>query len=133
MSVCGGKLLIVDDEPDVTALAQAVLADDGYTFVTAGDGEEGFRMAKTEKPDLILLEVQMPKKDGFQTFGDLRRDEATKHIPVIMLTAVTARTGIRFDGKTMGEYFGSEPEAYLDKPIEPSRLRDTVKRLVCRK
>jgi len=125
----GKKVLIVDDEPDVLTYVETVLEEDGYGFITAEDGEAGLSKAKAEGPDVIILDVQMPKKDGFQVFGELRRDAATKGIPVIMLTGVSGRTGIQFDKDTMGEYFGSEPDAYIEKPIDPDALRETVKRL----
>lgn len=130
MTVKAKKVLIADDEADVLEYIQAVLEEDGYGFLTASDGEAALQKAREEAPDLIILDVQMPKKDGFRVFSELRRDNATKSIPVIMLTAVTERTGIKFDGDAMGQYFGSEPEAYIDKPIDPAKLRQTVSKLV---
>ena len=72
----------------------------------------------------------MPKRTGFEAFAELRVDERLSAVPVIMLTAVTQRTGLQFDGKDMGQFIGAEPEAYLDKPIEPIILKQTVKRLL---
>ena len=130
MATDAKKVLIADDEPDVREFVQAVLEEDGYSFLTVGDGEAAVQTAKAEKPDVVILDVQMPKKNGFQVFEELRRDSATQSIPVIMLTAVSERTGIKFDKGTMGEYFGSEPEAYIDKPIDPVKLREAVSKLV---
>ena len=126
----GKKVLIADDERDVLDYVQAVLEEDGYAFLTAVDGEDALRQAKTQAPDLVILDVQMPKKDGFQVFQELRKIEETKSIPVIMLTAVTERTGLKFDAQDMGEFYGSEPEAYIDKPIEPDKLRQAVRNLI---
>lgn len=123
------KVLIVDDEVDVQTFVRALLADDGFTVLTAGDGAAAIKKAREEKPDVIILDVQMPGKDGFQAFYELRNDAATKSIPVIMLTAVTQRTHIHFDGRSMSEYLGCEPEDYIDKPIDPERLRRAVKKL----
>ena len=123
------KILIVDDEPDTVAFVRAVLEDDGFTFRSAADGEAALRLAREEKPDVIIMDVQMPRMDGFQAFYELRKDDATKSIPVIMLTAVSRRTGIHFDGKAMGDFLGSEPEAYIDKPIDPAKLRSAVRNL----
>lgn len=130
MATDAKKVLIADDEPDVREFVQAVLEEDGYSFLTVGDGEAAVQTAKAEKPDVVILDVQMPKKNGFQVFQDLRQNSATQSIPVIMLTAVSERTGIKFDKGTMGEYFGSEPEAYIDKPIDPVKLREAVSKLV---
>ena len=130
MATDAKKVLIADDESDVREFVQAVLEEDGYSFLAVADGEAAVQTAKAEKPDVVILDVQMPKKNGFQVFEELRRDSATQSIPVIMLTAVSERTGIKFDKDTMGEYFGSEPEAYIDKPIDPVKLREAVSKLV---
>ena len=130
MPVEAKKVLVVDDEDDVRQFVQAVLEDDGYEFLMAEDGEEAVSAARDGKPDVVIMDVQMPKKNGFQAFYELRGDEATKSIPVIMLTAVAERTGLKFDAKDMGDYLGSEPEAYIDKPIDPEALRETVGRLL---
>ena len=124
------KVLIVDDEPDVREFVQAVLDDQGYQFITAGDGEEGLAKARAESPDIAILDVQMPKKDGFRLFADLRGGETTKSIPVIMLTGIGERTGIHFDADDMGEYLGSQPERYLEKPLDPEKLTEAVKELL---
>ncbi|MFW6164234.1 MAG: response regulator, partial [Planctomycetota bacterium] len=62
--------------------------------------------------------------------AELRGDQATQDIPVVMLTSVTARTGLKFGPDTVAEYVGSEPEAYIDKPIDPATLRETVGKLI---
>ena len=130
MAADAKKVLIVDDEADVREFVQAALEDAGCSFLVAADGEAAVKTAVQEVPDLVILDVQMPKKDGFQVFAELRGNAATKSIPVIMLTAVTQRTGIGFDANAMGEYFGSEPEAYIDKPIDPVKLLETAKKLL---
>lgn len=124
------KVLIVDDEPDVLEFVKVALEGRGYEFVTAADGEEALAMARAEPPDLAILDVQMPKKDGFHLFADLRDDDATKTMPVIMLTGIAERTGIKFNAEDMGDYLGSEPEAYIEKPIDPGKLSETVARLL---
>ena len=68
----------------------------------------------------------MPGESGFTTFANLRQNAATADIPVIMVTGVAEKTGIKFDGKSMGEFLGKEPEAYLEKPIDPESLKSTV-------
>ena len=130
MADAGKKVLIADDEAEVHAFVEAALEDGGYQIVTASDGEEALQKARAESPDVVILDVQMPKKTGFEVFGELRSNDATKTIPVIMLTAVAKNTGIPFGAEDMGAYLGSEPEAYIDKPIDPETLRSTVKTLV---
>ncbi len=130
MAASSKKVLVADDEADVRAFVQAALEDDGYTIVEAADGEAALAAARAQSPDLVILDVQMPKKGGFEVFDDLRHDEATKAIPVVMLTGVKQRTGIGFSAKDMGQYYDSEPEAFIDKPVDPGTLRDTVARLL---
>jgi len=124
------RVLVVDDEADAREFVRTVMEDLGLTVIEAADGEQGLAAAQREKPDLIVLDVQMPKKDGYAVFSALRRDDETKAIPVIMLTAVTARTGLDIDAEDMGDYLGSEPEAYVDKPIEPAALSEVATRLL---
>ncbi|TFG88340.1 MAG: response regulator [Gemmatimonadales bacterium] len=130
MSAETGRVLIADDEQDVRIFVRAVLENAGYQVLEAADGEEALAQAREDQPDLVILDVEMPKMDGFGVFGELRRDESTRGIPVLMLTGVTARTGIKFDAETMGEYLGSEPEAYLDKPMDAQVLVATVRDLL---
>ena len=130
MAAPAKKVLIADDEADLREFIQAALEDDGYAFLSAANGEDALALARAEHPDLAILDVQMPRKTGFAVFAELRRDEATKAIPVIMLTAITQRTGMRFSAKDMGDYYESEPEAFIDKPVDPGRLRETVARLL---
>ena len=75
---------------------------------------------------VILLDVQMPGESGFNTFASLRENEATAEIPVVMVTGVAEKTGIKFSGKEMGEFIGKEPNGYLEKPIDPEGLKSTV-------
>ena len=124
------KVLIADDEQDCIDFVRDALADLACEVVSAADGEEALQVAQREKPDLVILDVQMPKHDGFEVFSRLRAQEEFASVPVIMLTGIAERTGIMVDAKDMGQYLSSEPEAYIDKPIEPIVLRQTVKRLL---
>lgn len=124
------KVLIVDDEPDSIDFVEAVLASDTIEVISAPDGVAGLAKARAEKPDLVILDVQMPNKDGFEVFAELRQDEKTAGIPVVMLTGVGARTGLHFSKKDMGDFLGSEPDAYVEKPIEPEKLEQTVASLL---
>ena len=122
-------ILIVDDEPDAVEFVKAVISEIGdFPVITAFDGESGLEKAKTELPDLIILDVMMPKKNGFDVFYDLRQNPETRDIPVIMLTGVSEATGIKFSGKDMGEFLGKEPEDFIDKPVDPEKLQETIKK-----
>jgi CheY-like chemotaxis protein len=124
------KILIADDEQASIDFVREALADVPCEVISAMDGEEALQVARQEKPDVIILDVQMPKYSGFDVFSQLRADDEMASIPVIMLTAVAERTGIKFSGKDMGQYMGSQPDAYIDKPIEPIVLKQAVKRLL---
>lgn len=124
------KILIADDEQPCIDFVKESLSEMGCEVISAMDGEAAIEKARKEKPQVIILDVQMPYKSGFEVFGELKADKELAKTPVIMLTAVTARTGLKFSAKELGEYTGTEPEAYLDKPIEPVVLQQTVRRLL---
>lgn len=130
MAEAAKRVLVVDDEADAREFVRTVVSDLGHETLEAVDGQQGLAVARAKKPDLIILDVQMPKLDGYGVFSALRKDQVTRAIPVIMLTAVTARTGVDIDAEDMGEYLGSEPEAYIDKPIDPAALGETIGRLL---
>jgi len=134
MAPTAKKVLIADDEPDVHAFVQAVLEPDGHQVLTAMDGQAALKTAYAERPDLIILDVEMPKKSGFDVFEELRRHEATKSIPIIMLTGINQRPGPgpKFSAKDMTLYYESSPDAFIEKPVDPATLRDTVNRLLNR-
>jgi len=80
------KILIIEDEKDISKMYQTSLQNDGYEVVLAGNGEEGLKSALESKPNLILLDIIIPKMDGFSTLEQLKKEKVTKNIPVIMLT-----------------------------------------------
>ncbi len=81
------KILVIDDEPGLVKLVSSRLKANGYDVVSAENGKIGFDLARTEKPDMILLDIQMPVMDGWETLEALKKEGATKDIPVIMVTA----------------------------------------------
>jgi signal transduction histidine kinase/DNA-binding response OmpR family regulator len=115
------KILIADDYPDNLRLLSTRLKSEGYTFIPAWDGEETLRKTREESPDLILLDVNMPKKDGFQVLAELRADPGISHIPVIMITA--ARIGPKDvrDGLTLGA------DDYVIKPFDWRELAARIR------
>jgi DNA-binding response OmpR family regulator len=100
------KILVVDDEPEIVELTKKRLERQGYAVITAFDGVEGIKKVGQEKPDLILLDIVMPKQDGLSMFYQLKKDEATRNIPVILLTA-KGETSSVLDAQKLGvtEYF----------------------------
>ena len=124
------SILIVDDEPDAIEFVKAVLSDIGeFKIISAKDGREGIDKATSDKPDLIILDVIMPGTDGFLVFHELRNTPATKDTPIIMLTGVADKIGIKFLKDDMKSYTGSEPVEYIEKPLDPDLLKRTVSRV----
>ncbi|MFA5336316.1 MAG: response regulator [Candidatus Omnitrophota bacterium] len=106
MPAPGKKILIIDDEIDLAKIAKERLEASGYTVVWASNGYEGLKMAAKEGPDLILLDILMPKKDGFETLSALKADMLTWGIPVIMLSVKT-ESDMLFKARELGaaDYF----------------------------
>ncbi len=125
------KILIIDDEPDAIAFSEAMLSELGeFEIETANNGLLGLQKAESMNPDLIILDVQMPVMNGFQVFRELKKKDTTDTIPVIMLTGMATTTGLRYDAKDMGITLGSEPDAYIDKPVEPEEFHKTVRSIL---
>ena len=144
-------VMIVDDDANNVDFLSTVLKKHGYAWSAARDGKEGLDMLKSTRPDLLVLDVMMPKKTGFAMFKNLKGDATTKDIPVIMLTAIAGvieedkqknshetvgEIGAAFHEKMekMVENFRQEadvrPEAFLDKPIQPDVFIAEVKKLI---
>uniref|UniRef100_UPI00405764A0 response regulator n=1 Tax=Candidatus Electronema sp. TaxID=2698783 RepID=UPI00405764A0 len=117
------KLLIVDDSPTELKLIMDVFSGPEYTLVTAGDGEEGVEKAKSEKPDLIILDVVMPKMNGFQACRTIKSEAATQAIPIILLTSKNQKSD-EFWGKKQGA------DVYLTKPFDSAELLKAVSGLL---
>jgi len=124
------SILVIDDEPDAIDFVKAVLSNLGkFIIIAAKDGEEGIELVKKHLPDLIILDIMMPGQSGFDVFYSLRNDKLTKDIPIVMLTGVADKAGLRFFKDDMKKYFGSEPVEYIEKPLDPSVLLSTVKKV----
>lgn len=109
------KILVVDDSATERHVLVSLLEGKGYTIVTASNGEEGVAAAKRELPDLILMDVVMPGMNGYQATRTISRDEATKHIPVIMCTSKDQETD-----KIWGMRQGALD--YMVKPVDATAL-----------
>ncbi len=123
-------VLVVDDEPDNITFIETILKKEGFTIISASDGLEGLNKAIAELPDLIVLDVQMPKMNGFEVFTKLRAAEATKKIPIVMLTGIREKIGRGYSGADMKTFFGEGPSGYLEKPVSPEKLLKVVKNIL---
>lgn len=124
------KVLVVDDDQTAVAFVRTTLEPEKYEVVGVSDGLAGLLQARKDPPDLIILDVYMPRQPGFYTLRDLKADPKTKNIPVVMLTGVGERLGITFSTQDLYDFLGTEPDAYLEKPIDPRFLRKIVNRLL---
>jgi two-component system alkaline phosphatase synthesis response regulator PhoP len=113
------KVLICDDEPYVIESLSYLVKREGFHVITAEDGEDGFNKAKEILPDLIFLDVMMPKKSGFEVCQQLKKDERTKGIYIIILTA----RGEEFDEKRAKE---AGVDEYITKPFSPRKLSEKI-------
>lgn len=115
------RILICDDDPVILRLLEVNLEMEGYGVLTAHHGEEAFGVAEREKPDLIILDIMMPRWDGYQTAQKLKETEGTKGIPIIFLSAKAQQSDI-----DKGKSFGVAE--YLTKPFDPTDLVEVVER-----
>jgi DNA-binding response OmpR family regulator len=118
-------ILVVDDDPRVLDLLNIALAAHGYRVITAGDGEEAVRVALGKRPDLVVLDVRLPKKSGLEVCEILRQDPDDPHLPIIMVSAAS-ETEARLQG------FARGTDDYLVKPFSPKELVARIKRLLAR-
>jgi len=126
------KVLVVDDDPDVRLFSVTVLEENGYTPLEAANGEEGLKMIKQEKPELIILDVLMPRQSGIRLYRELKTDKSLKDIPIIILSGIAKKTFLRSQ-KALTEFGGKEvpePKVYLEKPVEPEVLTAEIKKLL---
>lgn len=126
------KVLVVDDDPDVRLFNTTVVEENGYIPIEAANGEEGLQKLKEEKPDLVILDVLMPRQSGIRLYRELKTDKAFQDINVIMLSGIAQKTFLRSQ-KALTEFGGEavpEPEVYLEKPVEPEELAAAIKKFL---
>jgi two-component system alkaline phosphatase synthesis response regulator PhoP len=118
-------ILVVDDEKDLLDLIEYNLKKEGFDVLKAENGEEGIAVAKEKNPDLVLLDIMMPKMDGMQAVEEMRKDNQLKNIPIIFLTA-------RSDEKTEVEGLNKGGDDYITKPISTTKLISRIKAVLRR-
>jgi twitching motility two-component system response regulator PilH len=117
------RILIVDDSPSQLMGIRRIVEKLGHEAITAEDGAEGVEKARTELPDLVLMDVVMPNLNGFQATRAITRDPATKHIPVVMVTTKDQETD-RVWGMRQGA------KAYLSKPFSEAELAEVIEKVL---
>ena len=143
------QVLLIDDDQNTVTYLSVMLSENGYEPIPAYDGSEGLQKIKESKPDLIVLDVMMPKKSGLVLFKQLKRDDQFKDIPVLMLTGVSGvveemeqhkddtfehpydnlREALKKAIKAMREEGLVKPEMFVDKPIDPDTFIAKVRQL----
>jgi two-component system, OmpR family, alkaline phosphatase synthesis response regulator PhoP len=116
------RILVVDDEKDIAQVVKLRLLANDYEVLTAHDGQAALDTAKKEKPDLIILDIMLPKMDGYKVCGLLKSDARYSKIPIIMFSAKA-----QAEDATLGKEVGAD--AYITKPFEPNALLTKIKEL----
>ena len=122
------KILIVDDDPDLVEAVTMILESKNFDVAAAYGGIEGLQKAQSENPDLIVLDVMMPDKDGYAVCRELKGDQKTSKIPVLLLTAVASKIATTRYTQQMG--LETEADDYIDKPVEPEVLVRRIETLL---
>jgi DNA-binding response OmpR family regulator len=128
-----GKILVVDDDPDILDAVTMILESQGYNVVTARDGIEGLATLKAEQPDLMILDLMIPKMDGFAVYKELQDPKWSEHkdIPILILTSVREDASRRrYELETGLEL---DVDDYLEKPMSPDVLLKRVSTLIEKK
>ncbi len=118
-----GKVLVVDDEVYILHILDFSLGAEGFDVITAADGEQALARARSERPDLIVMDIMMPRLDGYETCRRLKGDPATKEIPVLLLTARG-----REEDRKRGMEAGADD--YMTKPFSPNKLIGRVSEML---
>jgi DNA-binding response OmpR family regulator len=127
------KILIVDDDLDLANAMQAILESQEYTVVIASDKAGGMELVRTEKPDLLILDVMMSTwSDGFDMARELKSQSEFKDMPILMLTGVRDKTGIDFKSSA-GDPTWLPVDAFLDKPVESETLLAEVEKILSKR
>lgn len=123
VAVTKKKILIVEDEESLLKLESILLTSKGYEVLGVGDGQAALDVIAKIKPDLVLLDIMLPEIDGFEVCRRIKADEATRHIPVVMLTAKKSR-----EDMARGEQVGAD--WYITKPFKSAMVIETIQRFI---
>lgn len=117
------RILLADDEEDIKTVVTMFLESQGYEVVTAFDGLDTLEKVRSEKPDLILLDIMMPVLDGYEVCKQLKEDEQTADIPIVILSAAAHAESVQ-----RGLKAGAQD--YIIKPFEPEKLREKIEQIL---
>jgi CheY-like chemotaxis protein len=125
------KILIIEDDLDMITFLSTLLEDHGYETISAVNGEEGLEKIKSDKPDLISLDLLMPNKTGIKLFREIRREKETAEIPVIMVTGLGKGDVPQMDFKEwIQKRSVRPPEAYIEKPVDQEVYLNAIKKAI---
>jgi two-component system alkaline phosphatase synthesis response regulator PhoP len=113
------SILVVDDDPEIVTMLNTRLTKRGYAVSTAADGNRAIELAKREKPDLVLLDVMMPGKSGWEVARALKQDPVTQHVKIVMVSAIGEKTN-----EITAPIYGAD--AHVDKPFEFEKLEQVI-------
>lgn len=119
----GASILVVDDDPEIVAMLTTRLGHIGHKVITASDGHRALELAKREKPAIVLLDVMMPGKSGWEVARTLKQDPVTQDIKIVMVTAIGEQVN-----EITSPLYGAD--AYIDKPFVFEKLEKVIKKLL---
>lgn len=125
-------VLVVDDEMDIRTFISTLLESNGYKLRLAENGEQGMQKLKDEPPDLVTLDVMMPKESGIKMYRDIKTNPEYENIPVLIISGLAKKTFLHSQ-KVLDKFKGQQvppPDGYIEKPPEPEELMSEVKRLL---
>ena len=128
----GKRVLAVDDEDQVREFVSAILEENGYVPVLARNGEEAMDIIRKNRPDLIIMDILMPRKSGINLYRELKTMESLREIPVVICSGIARRTFMRSQAAhaEFGEEGVPKPEAYIEKPVKPLSLTRILEKLL---
>ena len=118
-------VLVIDDDPVILELLRVNFEIEGFDVITAADGAEGLERAQAQRPDVVISDIMMPRRDGLQLLGDLKGDPQTEDLPVILLSAKAQKSEVQ-EGLDMGA------DDYITKPFDPIKLIDRLNAVVAK-
>ena len=128
----GKTVIAVDDEVEAREFISTVLEEHGYKPILAKNGEEAMAIIRKKKPDLVIMDILMPKQGGIKMYRELKSSESLKNVPVVVYSGIPRRTLLRAQ-EALTESTGEsvpEPNVHIEKPVTPARLVSVVKELL---
>ena len=126
------RVLVVDDEMDVRTFITTLLDSNGYKAVVAENGEQGWQKFQEKKPDMVTLDVMMPKESGIKMYRNIKTDPNFAEVPVLIISGLARKTFLHSQ-KVLDQFKNQsvpEPEGYIEKPPEPEELLEEIKRII---